>query len=1202
MTAPGHHQSLALSLRCLRDSAVSLSAVIFSACQDSKIAESEKNELGGLAGELRLFCGTVFGLESLVTQAGDIGSDTPSAQNAYTFLEECVAVLEDVRMKVLGGESLNVQDRKHDIQAKRATLAAARNSSSTSTELAAQIAAQKSETQALVSPSELSTRDSSFSTSQPTEAEVISWLETLNDPINEREPQEYFLERKLAEARLAALPDYPIAAQRWPLATEDFWKTIKHRVLRLFRLPRSFTFVQWALEYAREIAPTQFGSTAPSSDALIDLTDALCNGSVTPLHFAAMLGLPSLCQSLISKGAQVNALGRLGSPLYCALIGPYVLRFRAEADCWKSLQLSMDDSKSRCRAIGKLIESGADCKFTCTWPDGDTSTLAGIALLSSLVVDDASIFEAVMQNGAGLDECFTSLLEQGTMLGLMETSQETLSRLLTCAFDYTFVSNETLPWDRPDEVADTIIDVMNGTHVDFCYQRCGRLPLLRDDAFDFVVRCAILDGEETYFSRLVMDDRFDPNLLAEEDNATNGTIVHLAVGASQDNIIDNLHDAGADFTVTDSHGRTPLMLVESTFTLDQLVIEYNLPTTDTDKDGRNIWHYAAATNDHDLMEWLCKKDPWMEQNKNAVTKEGRTPVIEALEHIHMLRAVPKKSDRPTPVAAHLLIRSAVDCTAGSPPIPLAHLAAAWGELELVNELVDAGVDFTVVDTSGRSALHHLNVSAGPDLVRRLNSLCSSLAVHTNDEQTSMETIILNSFATAHGSSSRSNHPACHGPFSEEAFFELLTSDVRAFRDSSGRGCWARFCSNVLPILLSSGGEMQQLADECLHRSIGCLGMIGALREYEVETGMPAVWCLSSQGDDGKTSWVLSSTLVHVFHRSGKRELSRFYGTPEALELLVAAIRNNMEDLVSMLSAKCIGLDKPLRMLNDISVLEYAIGARDGSGSQYVCSQLLHRVSVAEIQSVQEKLFALLLDKSTPHKEEKLLDLLGRGLDTNIIITPSCGGDDRTMLAQAVDLNHDLIAVALLNHGADPTICFQGENAITSAIKQQHANLLTIAVKSVLTKFDMGKLVPLAKRDTHSVIDLAMLQEAHPCLEGLLKFPEIVEKINEKTPTNQCSPVHLATRQNCAECLKILHKYHADFTLTNDKGQTALHLAIEEGHRDVISFLIQVVPMELVDLNGDTSLDYAENHGDEATLEMFKQHTNGKMDEDTDEDL
>lgn len=168
----------------------------------------------------------------------------------------------------------------------------------------------------------------------------------------------------------------------------------------LFAMPRSFAFVQWALEYARETWPGHFDSGCADPVAILDLTGALYDGSASPLHLAAALGLPNLCKSLLSRGAPVDRGGRLGTPLYCALVGHDVLVAGDAPDSWSAVLRHGPALAGRHAAIRQLLRAESDSARRFRRRDGSGSaSLAGLAFWFSCLIDDADVFERIVIGG-----------------------------------------------------------------------------------------------------------------------------------------------------------------------------------------------------------------------------------------------------------------------------------------------------------------------------------------------------------------------------------------------------------------------------------------------------------------------------------------------------------------------------------------------------------------------------------------------------------------------------------------------------------------------------------------------------------------------------------------------------------------------------------------------------------------------------------
>lgn len=97
--------------------------------------------------------------------------------------------------------------------------------------------------------------------------------------------------------------------------------TILSLVQKLLHPMKPNTFLNWAREYAQYTyneGTARYYNKSDDVEALL----LVCLSSASPLHFAAMLALPSICDWLVKNGCRVNQQSGFGSPLHCALLGP----------------------------------------------------------------------------------------------------------------------------------------------------------------------------------------------------------------------------------------------------------------------------------------------------------------------------------------------------------------------------------------------------------------------------------------------------------------------------------------------------------------------------------------------------------------------------------------------------------------------------------------------------------------------------------------------------------------------------------------------------------------------------------------------------------------------------------------------------------------------------------------------------------------
>lgn len=527
---------------------------------------------------------------------------------------------------------------------------------------------------------------------------LTGWMERLNSELSNRPLLTYGAECGIAEARGELEPGYKIAVTGWVKFARSSWPIIEASVRQLFAMPTSNNFMQWLVEYARTEWPEVYLQAVP----MTKLVDDLACGFVNPLHVAAMFGLPPAGVNLVWNYSRlINMAGCFGSPLFCALVGPIAMRFRCVPPSWGQLIVQMEPAPSE--VILDLIAEGASCDAMFPIEDIPTSvSVAHLGFVAATILENARIFTMMLRKRrwSCLQEDFTLMMRSSRIFEQKARENPRLmSQLMTFAFDLSMVMTaDNLPWEG-NVIGYCIADYMTRMELEFDVSEDLRLPHIKDVHFDRVVRqCviadqAVIDGKAVFLERLVEDRRFNPNLPANENGNEDGTIVHSAVSGAHHAVIHELHLANADFEAVDEEGRTPLMVVEDTATLDILVLEYDISTTAKNNHGQNIWHLAAATNDASILEWLRKHDPAKAENINVVSDTGRTPLVEALLCITVFTEEEGSQLAMKPRAAKLLLDDEmVDSKLNTDLLPIRDLAARWGDLELMGKLMKAGFD------------------------------------------------------------------------------------------------------------------------------------------------------------------------------------------------------------------------------------------------------------------------------------------------------------------------------------------------------------------------------------------------------------------------------------------------------------------------------------------------------------------------------
>lgn len=848
--------------------------------------------------------------------------------------------------------------------------------------------------------------------SNPTAEEISAWLDMFNSPGFNREPDNYFQETLTLRTLRQRVPQYSEAASRWPDYAEKYWLTLETPINTLFQTPSSFNFIQWALEYGREKHRDSLGCDASSPDTLVDLTDALCQGSVSTLHVAAALGLPSLCSVLLSETTKARKYtGSFGTPLLWALLGPRALGARAAGDhfnftLFASWMPESDSCEGRADTVALLIDAGADCKYNYRWTYAGEASLAGPAFWASIRTKKVSIFRRVVAGGAALDSSFRRLVAN---LSALRVKGPIVARLLTIALDYSLraLADSTSSWNNWTfpPVRQTIRKWMDGHHKTFVFgNESPRLQGVLDARFTELVTGAVSEGETFIVRRLVHDPRFKIEMRFD-----GGTLLHLAVELNRLDMVDFLIDRGADLTAVDDEGRTVLMLVESPDMLSKLVVDHGVSTKAVDYIGRNIWHFIASSNDLDCLAWLCENDPHKDENLVAKARNSNTPLAEAF---HFLRDLPAEGRTPMsakPSTARILLQECKDPACLSSETPLTHIAVSWGELDLIESLVALGADFGVRDQHGRSPLHFLNLTATPSFVARLQELCDDSHIEDSLGFTPVEAIIANTALLFQSSSDPI--PTSAWADGVRTFHQVVTPEIIKFRDQKARNCLERFCAGVFqPRYFEWGNEHLEAAFwQYVMGAMHCLGGLGVMRDYEVEKGQTSALALRP--------WIMDDSrhVVLLLVMSDRSLVAAFYESPEAIELLARQARGCASlDCIKLLCSR--GVPRHLAPADSSgeygsTPLEAAIMQTNQWGYQMV-EMLLDGLPLADLKERRIQIFVAAFRSQAKDRVEVLHILLDKGLDPN----SAQGGGDPALLDDEISNLDQPMREALLEKG------------------------------------------------------------------------------------------------------------------------------------------------------------------------------------------
>lgn len=318
-----------------------------------------------------------------------------------------------------------------------------------------------------------------------------------------------------------------------------------------------------------------------------------------PLHVAAMLALPESCEWLLQKGCYVNQASTYGTPLECALLGeaamqPGSLFFRSD-----------EIVVSRRSTVKLIIESGADVQKSClSWPS---------FIYIALRMRDEVLCAELLRKGAAIDRKSALLFAQKDMRLLAYKVLENIGEDNIRPEDHATLLEAALKSEAPIKHP-----------LELLVHRSGD-PIAAHTDYIGPFLTAAQYGQLCVLKQLFHDHKLSVNIRGCRDQRS---ALHLAASNDRIDIVRFLQEHGADCTLADSQGRTPLHAsVESPggYLCLQFLLDQNVDVNTIDRNGLTAWHLAASQgNIHALSILKGFATPKKKFNPRLKANDGRT--------------------------------------------------------------------------------------------------------------------------------------------------------------------------------------------------------------------------------------------------------------------------------------------------------------------------------------------------------------------------------------------------------------------------------------------------------------------------------------------------------------------------------------------------------------------------------------------------
>ena len=353
-------------------------------------------------------------------------------------------------------------------------------------------------------------------------------------------------------------------------------------VCKFFDPSKQNTLISWA----QDLISVRSGRL--DAQAVCIISSGLAEA--TPLHYAAMLRFPRLCDWLIGRGCDVNRNTKFGTPLHCALLetSSFFGRF--------SDTLRNSNSTFMGKTVEVLLEAGADpnCYYR-----SDFKSLS--SLFVALDVGSLDAAAQLLHRGAILDSNCLSLLEDRTKYSTF--SSEEISEII----------GHTTEGNVKQEHNTRLIKLALRAEA----SNASRLMQFSNDVssqssqYEHYLRTAAEYGQVEMVINLLEAQKLDVN--ASDEN-TGLAALHHAAKADQIRVAQLLLDRGADLSQVDNQRRTALhhCIVSGEAECLQFFLQTNPDMSARDLEGMTILHLAAQEGNLEALSVLSTT-----QNKSA---------------------------------------------------------------------------------------------------------------------------------------------------------------------------------------------------------------------------------------------------------------------------------------------------------------------------------------------------------------------------------------------------------------------------------------------------------------------------------------------------------------------------------------------------------------------------------------------------------
>ncbi|KAK8137409.1 hypothetical protein PG984_002902 [Apiospora sp. TS-2023a] len=947
-----------------------------------------------------------------------------------------------------------------------------------------------------------------------------------------------------------AFPLYHVASLHWLKHARAEWTCnddVRGLAELLFDRRKAPSFIRWAAYLLPRLHNSLLldlsGNALPPQDRVRkwDFQMVVLDSRFTPLHIAAMLGLPEICQKLISEGVDLNLQSPLGSPIWCAVLGINALNLDSDARSASPWIRSIhgEDEQSTPHDISRTVKCIMDAqKFDSpSYNPIDTSTLMKNAIITCGLIADFSMIATLIRNGVEPEDSDRVLFKEDTRISMDDEALKELGFAGAVGGD---INKLNIYLNDPRTSADSVAREMMGP----------------DN--NTLLHCALEaspTGHREFGSRLAVTRRL------------------LEVGCSPASVNDKGQTPLHIWNWGDDAGGTQRQELED---LIRSLLEKGASILLKDTEGANALHWWASIGLAHTMRAVLNVVSLDEAEKAlAMTDDkGMTPLMDAIENNHA-------------EVVNLLLQYRSYQSHDFEMLDKSKLLSLAGGIQsapLLRSLIAVGFPITSDDRD--SALHHVKETTSAECIKTLKGHLPGHCIKRASGRLPVEVYLQQWFSKP----SAENHP--HITNDQDQHFktieQLTNHDTLTARDESGLSVWGF----TVTFVRQSKQPFSPQRRSTICSGLGYILQLGYMRSHEIsskESGIvPLLESLDLPARQSIDFWLVSPQfLMDVINAT--EYWPQFRVSPMALELLRSFYTPTFDTAF-------------IRFLLEREVFP---GGRDPYAALRLTDLLITTGPASEAWREAVRLTIDRVANEDWNKFDPLDDGVGaihctrsvwlieeiirRGADPNLRASPSQG--NIPALVWHILGSRPEIALCLLKNGARADEAdANGLNAMHAAVIAGNVNIL----ESILACLGFSENSPWyslceyrwsGRHRTVNVLHLSALKGQLACMEFLLRHDEAQKLRNESDRTWQT--MDLAAMGGHDGTIRYLHKQGFDINCRNPyNGYTPLHTAVTENKPSAVQTLMELGAASVEDKEGLTPLALALLAGLPEIIEML----------------